>query len=284
MRFLLKAVSFLFLSMTILLSIVASFQKVAMAEESGLSRGELGSLTGAIKDLCDKDIALLGEASHGDGKAIAFKSALVENLVKKCGYSAVFFEASHYDFVEFSRRIRVGKNVTREMISSSIGEIWNHDSEIQPLIEFLFQNARTGRIKLGGLDDQLGSRGAFYSLQEMPRELVSYLDDPRRSECFEKFRRRIWWDYPPSAKHSQADQNEMQQCLSEIKAAVQSQKDGDTARVEEILELIANMERCISRDFFTIEKLIPERDHSMFLNLEWIAAHLHPMAKIIVWS
>jgi erythromycin esterase-like protein len=62
------------------------------------------AMDAAVRDLCHRQVAMLGEASHGDGATFAFKAALIRRLVTECGYTAVLFESSHYDFVELMRR------------------------------------------------------------------------------------------------------------------------------------------------------------------------------------
>src|SRR5438128_11075975 len=105
----------------------------------------------AVRNLCHRQVAMLGEASHGDGATFAFKTRLIRRLVSECGYNAVFFEASHYDFLEFQRRVRAREPVTPAMVSSSIGGLWNRFAEVPALIQFLFEPAGAGRVRLGGL-------------------------------------------------------------------------------------------------------------------------------------
>ena len=133
------------------------------------------AMDAAVRDLCPRRIAMLGEASHGDGATFAFKAALIRRLVSECGYTAVLFESSHYDFLEFMRRLRAGEEATQAMLASAIGGVWNRYAELTPLITFLFEQARNGRLTLGGLDDQLGSAGAFFSNDEMPARLTALL-------------------------------------------------------------------------------------------------------------
>src|SRR5205085_11417512 len=65
------------------------------------------ALRSAEKDLCGKQVALLGENGfHGEGKTVAFKAELIRRLVTHCGYRGVFFEASHYDFLAVQRAAR----------------------------------------------------------------------------------------------------------------------------------------------------------------------------------
>jgi erythromycin esterase-like protein len=269
------------------LSPSAASAQIAAAAGSRISEeaGERAALDAATRDLCGRDVALLGENGfHGDGRTTAFKVALIQRLVRRCHFNAVFFEASHYDFLEISRRLRSGEPVSAEMISSAIGWLWNHEAEMAPLLPFLLAEARSGRVALGGLDDQLGGRGMFYSLDLMPVELSGYLAGVRRDECRELFRRRIWSDFPADAPYSEAGRARIGQCLGEVGTAVARAEAARPARRDHILQLIANFERAIARDSDESNRIVWERDHSMYLNLRWLAARLPRRSRIIVWA
>jgi erythromycin esterase-like protein len=246
-------------------------------------RDDETALAAAARDLCSRDLVLIGENDyHGDGSGIAFKAALIRRLVEKCRFNAVFFEASHYDFLAFSRRLRTGRPVSADMVASALGWIWNHDAEVAPLIPFLFAEAKARRLTLGGLDDQLGARDAFYSLDEMPRELTALVPAARGAECRERLRQKIWNDYPAAAPHDEASRARLQLCLTEIAAAARGERD--RAQREFHLQLVANAERHAAREFQTPERYSVGRDRSMYLNLRWLAARLPPRSKIIIWA
>lgn len=267
----------------ILFFLLAIFS-AAPASASSAAGGDGPVLDAAVHDLCGKRVALLGEAEHGDGRTAAFKAALVPVLVRKCGFSAVFFEASHYDFLELMRRARAHEPVTAEMVASSIGGIWKFDRELAPLIPFLAEEAEAGRLTLGGLDDQLGSAGAFYSLDAMPAELASYLLGPRRSQCEAAMKRRIHQDYPNDSPYSEAERDRIRTCLGDIASALAADRTGNPARRETRLEMVANFNRQIDRDLAGASHYTHERDRSMWLNFRWLAERLPPRAKIIVWA
>src|SRR4051794_37879278 len=179
------------------------------------------ALRAAERDLCGKQVALLGENGfHGDGKTVAFKAELIRRLLTRCGYGAVFFEASHYDFLAVERAARRGEPVTEAMGSSAIGGIWNHDSEMAPLIHFLTEKARSRRVTLGGLDDQLGSIGAFYSLETMPAELAQFLPPGRREECSAALGQRMRWEYSDASPHDRASVARLRACVVQMREAV----------------------------------------------------------------
>ncbi len=109
------------------------------------------TLTAVIHDVCHRQVVMLGEsATHGDGHTEAFKVALVERLVNECGFDSVFFEASHYEFINIDRRLRTRQAVSVDQVSSAIGGLWKFDREFQPLVPFLLAKAQAGQISLGG--------------------------------------------------------------------------------------------------------------------------------------
>lgn len=243
------------------------------------------ALADATRDLCGKDVAMLGEATHGDGRTLAFKSALVRRLIEKCGFDAVFFESSHYDFLALERKRRRGGTTSRAQLASAIGRLWNGDEEMRPLIDFLAASAGVGRVRLGGLDDQLGSAGAFYSLDEMPAELSALLPAPKGNSCRVTLKRRIYHDYGEGSPYDEAERAAIMLCLEGIAAAVgPAGKGGDRASRAELAQMASAFRRFVERDFSSDPARARERDRSMYLNFRWLSGRLPPRSKVIVWS
>jgi erythromycin esterase-like protein len=264
---------------------IAVMLLVPAAAGAASTAADAGALEAAVRDLCDRDVALLGEADHGDGRTVEFKVALVEALVTRCGYNAVFFEASHYDFLEFSRRARLGQAVTPAMVSSAIGGLWNFDRELAPLVPFLFARAQSGRLALGGLDDQLGGLGSFYANDGMPAALAGYLPPSRRAECQELLRRRAGW---AAGVRSEPERSRALRCLADISSAARRGRDRTTRAAH--LGMLASVARLVARDTFfaggsmDTNGYIRARDRSMYLNFRALADRLPPHRRIIVWA
>jgi erythromycin esterase-like protein len=266
-----------------LLLLLPALAAAAAAPASEASRWE-PAIRAAERDLCGRQVALLGENGfHGDGKTVAFKAELVRRLVTRCGFRAVFFEASHYDFIAVQRAVRRREPVTEAMVASAIGRIWNRDRELAPLIPFLAREAQAGRVVLGGLDDQLGSAGAFYSLEAMPVELAAALPPPRREPCRAALRQRIWFDYSVASPHDAASLSRLRACFGDM-AAAHASATADRASRAEYRQMLLSAGRAIERDFFGPKALIAGRDRSMYLNFRWLAARLPPGSKIVVWA
>ena len=249
------------------------------------SAPDLEALAEATRDLCGKDVVMLGEATHGDGRTLAFKAALIPRLVERCGFDAVFFEASHYDFLAIDRMRRRGQAPTRAQLASAIGGLWNGDEEMRPLIDYMFEAAAAGRLRLGGIDDNLGSAGAFYSLDEMPAELSARLAGPRGPACRTTLKRRIYYDYGKGAPYQATERAAILACLDEIGATLRGSGAGaDRATPRELAQMLGSFRRFVERDFTPDSAQIRERDRSMYVNFRWLAGRLPPRSKIIVWG
>ena len=269
------------LLIAILLAIGAG--PVEQGDTVPLPTADARAMAAVVRDLCSKRVALLGEATHGDGHTDTFKAALVERLVIKCHFNAVFFEASHYEFLGFSRKLRDSEPVDPSMVADAIGGLWKFDREVQPLIPFLFDAARPGRVVLGGLDGQLGGLEARYANDAMPVELTNYLEGDRRRECRETLRRRIYWDYP-NGPYSDSDRTQILQCTAEISRALDASGGPDTVTRADQRSMIRNIEAFTRADALDRPEFIAARDKAMYDNFGWLVSRLPKGSKVIVWS
>lgn len=261
---------------------LAASLMLAAAGPPEVPPGQRAAWEAAAHDLCSAKVALLGEdAGHGDGETLAFKAALVRRLVDRCGFDAVFFEASHYDLLAFGQRVRDG-TATPDLLASAIGGLWNGSREFAPLLAFLYEEARAGRVAVGGLDPNLGSRGAFYSLDAMPADLASILPAPRRARCGATLRRRIRYDYPDG--YGPRKRAEVLACLAAIERAPAPARDVGRVERAERRWMLANFRRLVAADLGSEADRFAARDFLMFRNLRWLAARLPRDAKLIVWT
>jgi erythromycin esterase-like protein len=114
-------------------------------------------LDGLVNDVCTKSVVLLGEEGHhAGGHTVEVKSELVKRLIERCGFNAVYFESSAYEFYDLNRRLAAGTSA-REQVADAIGGLWSTSNAIDPLVAYLYTQASVGRIRLAGLDPQLGT-------------------------------------------------------------------------------------------------------------------------------
>src|SRR5262249_17538251 len=72
---------------------------------SAADYGSSAQLDGLVDDLCTKSVVLLGEEGHhAGGHTVEVKSELVKRLIERCGFNAVYFESSAYEFYDLNRR------------------------------------------------------------------------------------------------------------------------------------------------------------------------------------
>lgn len=236
------------------------------------------------RTVCDRPIVMLGESSHGDGKTITFKVKLTKKLINQCGFNAVYFEAGIYDFLDINNRIRAGQTVTPEMISASMGWIRNQYIEFAPLIPFLHQAAIDRSVTLGGLDDQLGARGAYYSNDQMLKDLSDELATDKQQICYAKLKQWVWYDFPEDNPYTIKDRPPIERCLTEIETAIKNKENKQFFEGKSQLAMIASFRRVLGRGFIDPKTYAPKRDRSMFLNFERLKGQLPADSKTIIWS
>jgi erythromycin esterase-like protein len=262
---------------------VTSCQNLTSPTHDDVGTASTQTLDLVAKDVCEKKFVLLGENGfHGDGGAIAFKTELAQKLINTCGFNTVLFEAGFYDFAAMNMKLRKGEEITSEMFSSSVGAIRNKDKEIAPFIPFLFERIQTGDVFVGGLDHQLGARGAFYSLGQMFTDLSAPLPPERRDICAEKLKQRVWYSFSKNDPYSEQKFTELQQCLSDIDAAFQAQ-DHDTD-AQGYRAMAENYSTDIENDFTKTTSPIAHRDKAMFANFNRLVDHAPAQSKFIIWS
>ena len=243
-----------------------------------------------VRELCGKNVALLGESPlHGFGKTLQFKVGLVRQLIDECHYNALFMESGIYDFLNIQKKSKSGQDVTESMIAAAIGGIWAA-REVQPLIPFLREKARTGNLTIGGLDDQLG-RGT-YAQREMSSDLVEYLPGEEKARCLAILQKHALWQYSADAPYSPNDKALILGCLdgietrlSQVQASEAPWRDYDRAMIE-------SLKRSFARDFRqdlpkgADERILDgnDRDRSMYLNFRWLLSRLPGHSKVIVWA
>ena len=259
---------------------------VAFSQESSRDRSSsVSAIDSVMHDLCGKTVVLLGEPPvHGFGKILDFKVELVRRLISECHFNGFFIESGAYDFLKIQELLRSGKPVTEQMIEAAIGGIWANQ-ETRRLIPDLLQGARSGKLTLGGLDDQLSR--ATYAQRDMPADLVRYLDGSSREECLSILQRHTLWQYTSDSPYGPKDNARIVGCLDQLAAAASKI---NTENAESDMAMIANLKRTLARDFpATPPKDMDlwsanERDRSMYQNFQWLRSRMPRRSKIIVWT
>jgi len=232
-----------------------------------------------VDQLCRKEIALLGEpSSHGAGHANAFRVALVQQLVSKCHFNAIFFEGSYYEFEAIARARRQGQTVTPAMVSAAVGGLWKFGREFQPLLPFLAAEATGGRLALGGIDFQMGGFEQPYTNDLLPVELTNFLAGDRRAVCREAFRQRAYRGYAVSRRP------DLRQCVEDISQAMQSRTVVDARLHAEQGGMLESLGHYFASDPTDSVGYVNARDREMFVIFQRLKARLPKRSRIIVWT
>src|ERR1041385_1061620 len=226
--------------------------------------------------VCDKKVVLLGEdLHHGSGETLKVKVELTKQLVNKCGFSEIFFESMVYDFVDLENRIAT-RSVTSEQISDAIGALWSIPEESDPLIDFLFEQATSGRVRLHGLDPQVGGATQLYSQKFLSTDISRYLQQPRRDACQAVLQRLLSWGlFNDQHPYDDAAKNEVNACLLDIQKSIKK-----SSRVSEEALIAENLRKYMK---FSVENFVNMRDRAMYENFHWYAQHFKRSSKSIIW-
>ncbi len=156
---------------------------------------------------------MLGEEGHhGGGRTIEAKIVVIQRLVERCGFDAVYFESGVYEFVDLGRRLAAGTSAP-EQVGDAIGGIWNRSSEIDPLVDYLHVQASAGRIRLGGLDAQLPAATSGFEKDGLVHDLLQGLQPSRRSACADSLARHTNWRYDDEHPFDTAERDRLIACL-----------------------------------------------------------------------
>lgn len=267
------------LSLLLLGAVHSRAAEIPLSNDPAVGPAEDGAaLAAVVNQLCGKEIALLGEATHADGHTNAFKVALVQQLVTKCHYKAALFEGSYYEFESIARARREGKSVTPDMVGAAVGGLWKFEREFQPLLPFLAREVTSGRLALGGIDFQTGGFEQPFANDALPAELTSYLDGDRRTQCRQAIGGRIYGGYV------QSKQAELLQCVADISRAITSSGGTDAKLRDEQNGMLANIKTFFEVDPADSPSLTRARDRAMFDIFRSLKDRLPPRSKVIVWG
>jgi erythromycin esterase-like protein len=247
----------------------------APAAASPFDRRASAELDRLVRDVCRRDIVLLGEdANHGGGRTLEVKVELVKRLVERCGFGGIVFESSIYASLELERRLAQGLATEADVVDAA-GQLWFRAQEAQPLPPFLLQAARDGRLRIGGMDVQPVALPGRYTGTRLAAELAAVLDASRRGPCEAEIQRHNRYDYDDAHPLDDAAQARLRACIDAVRAAAHVVGDAaEVARMADAYGRYLDMATTGDGDV---------RERAMFDHLMWYRDRWPPGTKIVVW-
>lgn len=231
-----------------------------------------------VAHVCDRGIVVLGEDSaHGSGVTIAAKAAIVERLATQCGFGAIAFESQVYDFLALESGLRAGRLTQPGQVYNAIGGLWSTTAEIEPQVAFLHRNAAAGRMRLLGIDPQLGGATQTWSRENHAARLASALPEAERPRCLHGIDQLARWRYTSEKPYDAAARNVLRSCAASVERNARSSGSPAAAETAWMATNLAAFAGMSDGDAIAV------RERMMFRNVDWHMRRLPRGTKLVVW-
>ena len=243
-------------------------------------------------------IVMLGEQSHGDGATFQAKIRLIKFLHQEMGFSVIAFESGMYDCRKAWSFIQSGEDSIKAA-SRGIFPIWTNSQQVQPLLQYLGQAAKTAKpLELAGFDMQLtGSASRDFMLTDFEKFLAPTGPETPEGKPWLTFKATFealssnpqnWQKYPA------ADQANFFDAMKALQPQVEK-RGRDTKLASEAAfwgQMLRSLE-AFARFMWTVDfqnlnrnpdSVMNLRDKQMGENLLWLADNYYRGRKIIAWG
>lgn len=243
----------------------------------GVAGSESAEIGRAVQALCTKDVVLLGEdLHHASATTLNVKVRIVERLVRQCGFRGVVFESQFYDMLDVEHAMAAG-TASRQQLADAIGALWSRYPQFAPLVGWLYDEAKAGRIRVGGMDPQAGGIAEHFSLERLPSVLSSVLTGERHKGCEDAIGRQNRWEYDDANPFDAMALRQLRGCLRDIRHRLQAM--GRHAPPE-LSAMAASYAAWLG---FADGDSGGRRDRAMYQNFAWLHSHWPKGTRIVVW-
>ena len=227
---------------------------------------------------CGKQVIVLGELpSHGEAGAFAVKARIVEELVSRCGFRAILFEAPVYEFVGLEHAIATG-TATPLQLDRAMGRFWSTE-ELVLWKEWLFAKAASGELLLAGLDDQL-SATSDYARATLPHLVRDHVSVTTAADCERAVDRYLNWRYDSTARFDDAERLRLRGCANDAADSIARVANGEQSSREQFL--LENLAGYFAREADSSTGVA--RDEAMYRNYRWHVERAPAGTKVITWT
>lgn len=172
------------------------------------------------EDICGAKIVFLGESSHGSGSSIEVKAEIAERLLRSCGFNQVAFESQTYDFPSL-----IPPSIQSKELRNAVGGLWSTASESDSLFERLTSLANERKVRLVGIDGQLGSSSSMYAKAQLARDLTLGMPSSRIRFCSQALNRLTNWTFTEDDPKDIEFDQELRACAKEAHAVSDRRND-----------------------------------------------------------
>lgn len=236
----------------------------------------LADIEPVVDALCSKQVVMLGEDSgHGAGATVAMKGRIMEALVERCEFDAVYFESPVYEFFDLEERLAV-RDAAPEHLADAVGALWAETREFEPILHWLWDRASSGQVAVRGLDVQMGGVSQHYSARALPARLAAHAGEAS-TVCEEQLGRLTRWKFDASNPYDDAFRTTLRRCLTDIEQALVA-ADADAERVSHRMTVsLRHFLDMADGPAFNL------RDGAMAQNFRWHRARA-PDERAIIWT
>jgi erythromycin esterase len=241
----------------------------------------------------DSRIVELSEQSHGDGATFHARTRLIKFLHQKCGFDILAFESGFYDCRKAWELLRQGQMSPRQAISYGVFDIWTSSQQVQPLIDYLGQQARTDHpLEICGFDCQFSApQCAEYLGTDLDKFLSKLLHGlVNAHQCAAVVRgckRMCFW---PEARIDKEGEAALTACRQGLEGAQVAEQltEGELSYWRQFFESVSALAKAKpalrTRPSRIEDSYGNIRDPQMARNFLWLAQKHYPRQKIIVWA
>jgi erythromycin esterase len=239
----------------------------------------------------DARVILLSEQTHGDGATFHARTRLIKFLHQKCGFDLLAFESGLYDCHKAWELLREGKMQAREAVSQGVFGIWTGTEEVQPMIQYLGQQARKARpLEICGFDCQFSGPASRRFLTadlialfgKLPKDALSAEQRAGAIESCKQLATATGTTKLPDDAALIACQKALDRAVPG--AALSAAELAYWRQVIDSTLVYAEVIRAIQTGVKTERNHINLRDTQMAKNLVWLAREAYPKRKILVWA